>query len=174
MQTLTAGALCLGVALVAGCSRKPTPGVAASAASSAEPAPGGALVEAFGARFTLPKGYAGAESDAGGWEFTDGERVVLVGRHPVSPEASVDSIAAERESALASLGEATVTKRDVLRVAGHDVRTATGSGGGVRFRLLVARLDGAAALSILLVGDSEQPETLEAAWKQVLATLQLP
>jgi len=39
--------------------------------------------EAWGATFSLPAGWSGGENDAGGFELTDGELALMIGRHEI-------------------------------------------------------------------------------------------
>ena len=41
--------------------------------------------EVWGASFSLPEGWSGGENDTGGYEFTDGEVALMVGRHTLDP-----------------------------------------------------------------------------------------
>lgn len=133
------------------------------------------LTEAWGARFALPEGWTGGENDAGGFEFTDGDVALLVGRHPLTPDKSLEDFMTERARVLAELGAGASGEPRREQVRGSDVMTlAAAEDSGVAVRLLVARLGPAEGLSLMMVGEAGSRGKLDEAWARVVRSLTLP
>ncbi|MCA9598524.1 MAG: hypothetical protein KC776_34675 [Myxococcales bacterium] len=133
-----------------------------------------AAVRAWGATLKLPSTWRGGENDAGGYELTDGELALLLGRHP---GGALGAVTEDRKQALAALGIRQVTEA-TASVDGKAVRVLSGSaredGGSVSVKLLIAPLGPDAALSVMLVGDASKAKRMDAAWREVLSALTLP
>jgi hypothetical protein len=151
-------------------------GCAASPERHEEPAPvDEGTQEAWGARFSVPDGWTGGENDAGGLEFTDGDLALLVGRHALEPEKSLESFLEARSAALSELGAHPESSPRRQRVHGSDVMTVSASAeGGLRVRLLVARLGPREGLSLMMIGEERSVKKLEQAFSHVVGSLVLP
>jgi hypothetical protein len=133
------------------------------------------MTEAWGARFALPDGWTGGENDAGGFEFTDGELALMVGRHALTPEKSLADFMTERTRALEALGAKASGEPRRETVHGSEVMTlSAGEEGGVAVRLLVARLGPAEGLSLMLVGEASAKAKLDGVWASTVESLRLP
>lgn len=134
--------------------------------------------DAWGARFSLPPGFSGGPNEAGGYELTDGELALLVGRHELDAQQTLESFREGRRGALEAMGtlsDVVLSERQVgsARVVELSGRLSS-EAGGVELRLLVARLGERDGISFLLMGEPKQRSRAEAAWSMLLATLVLP
>jgi hypothetical protein len=131
--------------------------------------------EAWGARFTLPDGWTGGENDSGGFEFTDGQVALMVGRHPLASGQTLGEFMHDRSRALGELGAKPNGDARPEKFGGADVLTLRASAeGGVEVQLLVARLGPTEGLSLMMVGEASTRSKLDAAWASVAKTLVLP
>jgi hypothetical protein len=134
--------------------------------------------EVWGASFVLSDEWTGGANDAGGYEFTNGDVALLVGRHPLSPDATLESFMADRERSLRDFGVTVVAPRTDQVVGNARVLSSGGrareDGGGVELLLLVARLSPSEGLSLMMVEDGAHAARLDAAWGRLLGTLRLP
>jgi len=144
-------------------------------AAAARPAPG---FEMWGASFSLPDGWSGGENDAGGYELTDGELALMVGRHELDPEQTLESFIAERRRALEQMGGLTNEQTSQQRVGATSTvqlrARAAADAGGVSLRLLVARLGPREGISLLMLGDAGDGSRMDPAWATLLSSLRLP
>jgi hypothetical protein len=166
---LFAATLCLSTHL-AGC------GCAASPERSTERAAAAPdRHEAWGASFALPPGWSGGENDSGGYELTDGDLALLVGRHALDPDQSLDAFADEREQALRQTGACESLSRTEQHAGASRILVLEGRGtDAVEIRWLVARLGPDSGLSMMMVGDRPSAAKLDAAWTKLLGSLVLP
>lgn len=131
--------------------------------------------EAWGARFTLPDGWTGGENDSGGFEFTDGEVALMVGRHPLASGQSLGEFMQDRSRVLGELGAKPDGEARAEKLGGTDVLTLRASAeGGVEVALLVARLGPTEGISLMMVGEASTRPKLDAAWASVTRSLTLP
>jgi hypothetical protein len=131
--------------------------------------------EAWGARFTLPDGWTGGENDSGGFEYTDGELALMVGRHPLPAGQSLTDFMTDRARALADLGAKPTSEARREKAGGDDVVTLRAAAdGGLEVELLVARLGPTEGLSLMMVGEASARAKLDAAWDSVANSLALP
>ncbi len=123
----------------------------------------------------MPDGWTGGENDAGGLEFTDGDLALLVGRHQLEPEESLDSFLQARSTALGELGAHPESSPRRESVHGSEVMTVVASAdGGLRVHLLVARLGPREGLSLMMIGEERSAKKLEQAFSHVTGSLVLP
>ncbi len=131
--------------------------------------------EAWGATFSLPHGWTGGENEAGGFELTDGELALMVGRNAIAEGESFEAFAEGRRSSLTELGAAESLEQSEQRVGAERAVVYRGQGsGGVELRLMVTRLDPHTGLSFLLLGEARHAGRADAAWTKLLGSLTLP
>ena len=131
--------------------------------------------QAWGASFTLSPGWSGGENDAGGYEFTDGLNALMVGRHALAKDTSLDAFADERARALRDVSASESLTRTEQHFGAARAMVLSGRGaGGVEIRLLVARLSAEAGLSLMMLADARTAPQIDAEWAKLLASLDLP
>lgn len=131
--------------------------------------------EVWGATFALPHGWTGGENDSGGFEFTDGEVALMVGRHPLAGGQSLVDFMKDRSKVLADLGAAPNGDARPEKMGNAEVMTLRASAdAGVEVRLLVARLGPTEGLSLMMVAEAGAGPKLDSAWASVAKTLALP
>jgi hypothetical protein len=156
--------------LVAGCG---CGGSERAATTSAERTRGHS---AWSAAFDLPEGWSGGENDAGGYEFTNGELALMLGRAPAATSASLDAFFEERTRVLEAQGKLETTERGAEPVAGKPARrlsslVSTPEGGALAVRLLVVEPNPSERLSFLMVGDKAHATALGQSWNFVVGSL---
>lgn len=130
-------------------------------------------VQAWGAALTLPEAFEGGRTDYGGYELTDGELAVLIGKHPRQPSESLRDAARRHanklDSRVTSEREHAVARTRVLVLEAR----STEDGGSVQLWLLVAPL-GPELLTVLLVGSADSAARGAKVWADIVASLELP
>lgn len=131
---------------------------------------------AWSAQFDLPDGWSGGENDAGGYEFTNGELALMLGRSPSATSASLDAFFDERTGVLEAQGKLESTTRGAEPVAGKPARRmqsfiSTPEGGALAIRLLVVEPNPSERLSFLMLGDKAHAAALERSWDFVVESL---
>lgn len=123
----------------------------------------------------MPDGWTGGQNDSGGFEFTDGEVALMVGRHPLASGQSLGDFMKDRAKVLADLGAAPSGEARSEKMGNADVMTIRASAdAGVEVELLVARLGPTEGLSLMMVADAAARGKLATAWASVAKTLTLP
>jgi hypothetical protein len=131
--------------------------------------------DAWGATFTLPDGWTGGANDSGGFEFTDGEVALMVGRHPLASGQSLSDFMNDRAKVLSDLGAAPNGKARSEKIGNADVITIRASAdAGLEVELMVARLGPTEGLSLMMVAEAGARAKLDVAWASVAKTLALP
>lgn len=153
-------------------------GAGCGCAASGDRRPDGPAVEtagthtAYGARFALPPGWTGGENDSQGYELTDGDLALMIGRQAMAEDAALATYAEERRRALVESGASDALTRSERTLSGTKCIEFSGKGeGDVEIRLLVARLDSNMGISFLMLGDGKHVANLDAAWAKLVGSL---
>lgn len=133
-------------------------------------------VSAWSARFELPPSWSGGENDAGGYEYTNGEIALMVGRAPGAAAPSLDAFFLTRVSVLEQQGRLTDEARAREPSAGKPSRSLSAtvlpeSGAPLAVRLLVVEPNGDERISLLMVGEKARSGALAQSWEFVVRSL---
>jgi hypothetical protein len=151
-------------------------GCGGSERSASTTAPETRAYSAWSARFDLPPGWSGGENDAGGYEYTNGELALMLGRAPSAASPTLSAFFDERTKALEAQGKLEGDERSVRDVGGKPARSlravvVTTDGGSLAIRLLVVEPNPSERLSLLMVGEKAHAEALGRSWDFVLGSL---
>jgi hypothetical protein len=172
MTMMTKSSLVLAACLaLSGC------GCGGSERSASSSSPDTGKVEIVGsARFQLPASWTGGENDGGGFEYTNGELALMVGRAPSGSSATLDAFFDQRVQVLKEQGRLEAEQRGSKTIAGKPARTLSAvvvaaDGSALSIRMLAAEPNGSERLSLLMIGEKARAVPLEQAWDFVLGTL---
>ncbi len=147
-------------------------------AASSDRRPDGPAVEtpgsrtAYGVRFELAPSWTGGENDSEGYELTDGELALMVGRQAMAADMTLAAFADERRRALVAGGASGALTQRERTLSGARCIELSGKGeGDVEIKLLVARLDSNMGISFLMLGDAKSTSKLDAAWEKLVGSL---
>jgi hypothetical protein len=136
----------------------------------------GTELTAWSSRFELPASWSGGTNDAGGYEYTDGELALMVGRAPTAAAPNLDAFFDARVAVLAEQGKLSKTERSSSAIAGKPARSLNAvispeRGAPLSVRLLVVEPNESERLSLLMIGEDRHASKLAQNWRFLLASL---